>query len=313
MKYLFSDFYFLCGAAAKETRTVGDAYRVMCGYLGGSSTCACLLHALRGLAAGGYVTVEPEAHGENQVVNLDAPITVTEAGRKAVAISALQKMLGERKAFAKNLHRFCALERPDTSTVGTDWWVDGDCLERINRESVRSGLWAMPLFELGDVGDGYLSLTLRRSSYGYDEDDPDPDAPELADTVSVTGDADRIMAGVSDLLATAHVLLTQPPRTRKVAIHGADKSLVVTLTQSAGEQGSCLRMTVAQIRFNRQRFYGKRDGDLDYAQCGDALITAEFVNAHGFTARLLPCTVALPERLSAEDLETVDTLCKLLL
>ena len=28
MKYLFSDFYLLVGAADKETRTVGDAYRL---------------------------------------------------------------------------------------------------------------------------------------------------------------------------------------------------------------------------------------------------------------------------------------------
>ncbi len=312
MKYLFSDYYFLCGAADKETRTVGDAYRKMCGYLDGSSTCDCLLHALRGLVAGGYITVAPEDHHGNQVVSLNSPIAVTKAGKEAVAISGLQKLFGERKAFVKNQLRFCAQERPD-DPVGKDWWVDSDCLTQINYDGVRNCEWAMPLFEVGDVGDGCLSLTLYRSSYGYGEDDTDPDAPEQADRVTVTGDAERIMQGISDLLTVAHVLLTEPPRTRKVAIHGADKSLVVTLAQAAGEQGSCLRMTVAQIRFNRQRFYGKRDGDLDYAQCGDALITAEFVNAHGFTARLLPCTVALPNRLSQANLENIDALCKLLL
>ena len=315
MKYLFSDYYFLCGAADKETRTVGDAYRVLCGYLDGSATCACLLHALRGLSAGGFITVESEVHGENRVVNLASPITVTEAGRKAVAISALQRLLGERKAFVRNQLRFCAQERPDTAAVGADWWVDSDALEQIHSEGVRDGRWSTPLFALRDEGEGYLSLTLHRSSYGYGEEetDPDPDAPELSDRVTLTGSADRIPAGISDLLTTAHTLLTEPPRTRKVALHGADRSLVITLARAAGEEGSCLRMTVAQIRFNRQRFYGKRDGDLDYAQCGDALITAEFLNARAFTARLLSAAVALPDRLSEADLATVDALCQLLL
>ncbi|MBQ9151076.1 MAG: hypothetical protein IJX72_02405, partial [Clostridia bacterium] len=212
MKYLFSDFYFLCGAADKETRTVGDAYRKMCTYLNGSSTCNCLLHALRGLSAGGYITVEPEDHNQNQVINLNSPITVTEAGRKAVGISPLQKLLGEQKAFAKNELRFCSQERPN-DPIGADWWIDSDCLERINYDGVRNDQWAMPLCTLGEMGDGYLSLTLYRSSYAYGEEDSDPDAPELENRVTVMGDADRIMRGVSDLLETAHALLTEPPRT----------------------------------------------------------------------------------------------------
>ena len=226
MKYLFSDFYFLCGAADKETRTVGDAYRKMCGYLDGASSCGCLLHALRGLVAGGYITVEPEEHGDNRIVTLNSPITVTKAGREAVAISPLQKLFGETKAFTKNEFRFCSLEYPN-DPIGADWWVDGDCLERINYDGVRSDQWTMPLFTLGEVGDGYLSLTLHRSYYGYDEEDSDPDAPEQADHISVTGDATRIMAGISDLLAAVYALLTEPPRTRKVAIHGADRKSVV--------------------------------------------------------------------------------------
>ena len=306
MKYLFSDYYFLCAAADKETRTVGDAYRKMCDYLSVSSTCSCLRHALRGLVAGGYITVEPEEHGEARYINLGGSIQITEAGRKAVSISPLQRLFGERKAFVKNQLRFCELERPD-QPVGGDWWIDSDCLERINYDGVRSGQWAMPMFHVGDV-----SLTLNRSSYGYGDEDTDPDAPEQDDRITVTGDNDRVMAGVSDLLAAVYALLTEPPRTRKVAIHGADKSFVITLAHAAGEQGAFLRMTVAQIRFNRQRFMGKRDGELDYAQCGDPLLTREFADVGGLAMTMLPCMVALPDRLSAADLEIIDALCKLL-
>ena len=311
MKYLFSDFYFLCGAADKETHTVGDAYRKMCAYLGCSASCYCLLHALRGLASGGYITVEPEDHHENRVINLASSITVTKEGKEAVAISGLQKLFGERKAFIKNELRFCSLERP-RDPIGADWWVDGDCLERINDDGVRNDQWATPLFTLGEMGDGYLSLTLYRSYYGYDEEDSDPDAPEQESRVTVMGDADRIMQGVSDLLEAAHALLTEPPRTRKVAIHGADKSLVITLAQAAGEQGAYLRMTVAPIRFNRQRFYGKRDSDLDYAQCGDPLMTLELYNLSDFAALVLPSMVTLPDLLSEDQLNMICALHRLL-
>lgn len=314
MNYLFSDYYFLCGAAAKETHTVGDAYRIMCRYLGGPSTCDCLLHALRGLTAGGYITVEPEEHHGNRIINLASPIEVTEAGRKAVAISALQKLFGERKAFVKNLLGFCTQERPDT-TPEDDWWVDGEALEQVNHNGIQHGAWSTPLCTLGDVSDDCLSMTLHHGTAVFvdPDEDPDPDAPEQADTVTVTGDAARIMAGISDLLATAYALLSEPPRTRKVAIHGTDKSLVITLARVAVNHGSCFRMTAAQIRFNRQRFYGKRDGDLDYAQCGDPLITAEFVNAREFAGRLLPTAVALPRRLSEKDLANIHELGKQLL
>ena len=312
MKYLFSDYYFLCGAADQSTHTVANAYRGMCGYMNSASTCGCLRHALLGLVAGGYVVVEPEEHGKVPYVNLGASIRVTEAGRKAVSMSPLQKLFGERKAFVKNQLAFCSLDRPDTD-VGADWWIDGDCLERISYDGVRIGQWAMPMFSLGDMGDGYLSLTLNRGAYGYGDEDIDPDAPERDDRVTVSGDNDRIMAGVSDLLSAVYSLLTESPRTRKIAIHGADRSFVITLAHAAGEQGAYLRMTVAQIRFNRQRFIGKRDGELDYAQCGDPLILLEFSNAYELAARLLPSAVSLPERLRDADLETIDTISKMIL
>jgi len=67
-------------------------------------------------------------------------------------------------------------------------------------------------------------------------------------------------------------------------------------------------MTVAQIRFNRQRFYGKRDSDLDYAQCGSPLITTEMGGAKEFAGRLLPGAVALPARLSREDRDRIEAI-----
>lgn len=314
MKYLFSDYYFLCGAAAKETRTIGDAYRTMCIYLGTASTSACLLHALQGLSAGGYISVIPEERGTCQYINLESAITVTEKGYKTVSISPLQKLLGERKAFVRNQLAFCTLDRPDV-IVEDNWQVDGDCLDRINHSGICDRQWTDPLLTLGYVDEEHLSLCLQRNAVGYrdDEEDTDSDTPERDDRILLTGDKPRIMQGVSDLLSATHALLTQPSRTRKIALHGADKSLIVTFARAAGDQGTCLRMTVAPIRFNRQRFYGKRDGDLDYAQCGDPLMTMEFSDPLGFASRLLPCAVAWPDLLGQKDLEIIDALSKLFL
>ena len=305
MKYLFSDFYFLCGAAAKESRTVGDAYRVMCAHMGVPASSACLRHAIRGLVAGGYVTVS----GEDPFIHPGTALSVTPLGKEAVAISWLQKLAGEDRAFAKNELRFCSVERP---AVAEDdgLCVDFDAFERMIHPALQSGELTRPLLT---VGDEHLTVN-GASGYSFEdnEEDEDPDAPERASCVSVTGDPLLIRAGMSDLLSAALALLTDAPRTRKVALHGADKSLIVTLSQAAGEEGTVLRMTVSRILFNRKRFIGKRDSDLDYAQCSDPLILREMGWAKSFAAALLPCAVSLPEHLSDEDLEVVHTLHKLL-
>ena len=307
MKYLFSDFYLLAGAADKETRTVGDAYRRMAGMMGIPVDPACLLFALRGLCAGGLVTVSP-AKG---VIAADTLISVTEAGRKAVAISGFQKLLGnEFKAFNKNEAKFCTTDRPAV-TSGEDWIVESEGFAEIANGLMRDHDIAAPLFELTEAGDELLTLTVRHpnhSSPASEEDGEeayDPDAADCTHSVSVTGSAERVMQAMSDLLAAAQGLLTKPT-TRKVALHGADRSYIVTLARTASDEyGTALRMTVEQIRFNRQRFYGKRDGELDYAQCGDPIILHEMNGAAGFAALLLPCAVALPERLGEAELEAI--------
>ena len=319
MNYLFSDFYLLCGVADKETRTVGDAYQEMSRLLVAPVTASCLLHALRGLVAGGYITVSPEGG----MITATTPVSLTDAGKKAAVVSGLQKLLGEVKAFNKNEMKFCGLERPDVTD--TEFTLEPAGFAAITDDMMQKREIFYPLFELTDGGEGMLSLTVHHpgDSYSPDEDEDgeaeensfngfDPDSAEMAYSVSVTGSHERIMQGMSDLLSAAHALLTQPSRTRKVALHGADKSLIVTLAQAASEHGTVLRMTVEQIRFNRQRFYGKRDGDLDYAQCGDPIIVHEMNGAVNFAALLLPCAAALPDRLGEGDLSAIDAIHKVL-
>lgn len=307
MTYLFSDFYLLVGAADKETLTVGDAFRRMEELMAVPVTPSCLLFALEGLSAGGYVTLAPDGG----VITSATSLAVTEAGRKAAAVTGLQKLFGEEKAFNKNEMRFCALERPEVT--GNTWTVDADSFSEITDGMLARREVAVPLFALTDCEGGMLTLTLHHPNCGYsayesadgeDESGYDPDSAETADSVTVTGDASRILPIVSDLLAAACGLLTDS-RTRKVALHGGDRSYIVTLAHAASEYGTTLRMTVEPIRFNRQRFYGKRDGDLDYAQCGTPVITAEMGSSRALAALVLPCAVASPRLLTEDDLACI--------
>ncbi len=317
MRYLFSDFYFLCGAADKEARTVGDAYRRMAELMGIPVTKSCLLFALKGLSAGGYIHVNPD-NTENGLITVSSPLSVTDSGRKAATVSGLKKLFGEAKAFNKNEVKFCALERPEIHAE-PQWTLDDADFAPIVRGMLDRREIALPLFELTECENEMLTLTVHHPADRYfsDEDNEggengyDPDEAEMTGSVSVTGSAERILQGISDLLAAAHALLSDS-RTRKVALHGADRSYIVTLAHTASEYGTSLRMTVEPIRFNRQRFYNKRDGELDYAQCGTPCLIHEMNGARNFAALVLPCATALPERLSDADTECIHALHKLL-
>ena len=53
---------------------------------------------------------------------------------------------------------------------------------------------------------------------------------------------------------------------RKCCLYAAGApAYVATVSRNEGST----RLNIAKILFNRQRFIGKRDGDLDYAQCGE--------------------------------------------
>ena len=113
---------------------------------------------------------------------------------------------------------------------------------------------------------------------------------------------------VVSLSLSAHVLVTESPRARKVALHGADRSLLISLANAANEQGLVtFRMTVSQIRFNRQRFVGKRDSDLDYAQCGDPIFIHEMSSAQGFSLYdVFHSMLARPDLLGEDDLAVLN-------
>lgn len=307
MKYTVSDFYFLSSAVDLKARTVGVAYESMCTFMGQALPMPCLLRAVRNLVAGGFVTVEPEGG----VISAATPMTVTAEGKKAATVTPIQKLLGQEKAHRKNELRFCSLECPaaPADDLTADRESFSDCVTRL----IRGGDITPPSFEISDVDEGYYKLTVHHPNdgwYGYEDDgdgeeeETDPDAAALSYSASVTCTEEQIKAALRDLTDTAYLIATEPPRARKVALHGVDGSLLIALANAASEQGSVtFRMTVSKIRFNRQRFVSKRDSDLDYAQCGDPIFIHEMSCAEGFAFYIaLPNLLARPDLLTEEDL-----------
>lgn len=309
MKYTVSDFYFLSSAHDLKARTVGEAYESMCTFMGQAVPMPCLLRTVRILTAGGYITVEPEGN----VISAVTPITVTTEGKRAVAISPIQKLLGQDKAHRKNELRFCDMECPALPT--DDLTADRDSFDDCVTRLIRGGHISRPTFEIGEMDEGYCKFTVHHPNdgwYGFDEeeeDETDPDAAALSYSATLTCTEEQIKAAVRDLVDTAYLIATEPPRARKVAIHGADGSLLVSLANAANEQGLvAFRMTVSRIRFNRQRFVGKRDSDLDYAQCGDPIFIHEMSSAEGFAFYcLLHDMLARPDLLTEEDFGKLST------
>ena len=301
MNYHFLDFSLLQSIPGKTGGALSNVYRALCADQQAPIPAACLLHSLRGLSAGGYITMEPE----NGVLTVSTPVALTDKGREAITPKGLSKLLNESKATAKKELAFCDIQRP-TKEVEHTWTVETEGFNAILREFYERRVVSLPTFEVTDLGDGYAKLTVHHPNDDpageYDARDIDPDAAELTYSASATGTEEQIKEGLRDLIDTAYLLVTEAPRPRKVALHGGDGSLLISLANAANEQGLVsFRMTVSKIRFNRQRFVGKRDSDLDYAQCGDPIFIHEMADAASFCLFAVLYSAVLYPHLSDEE------------
>ena len=103
--------------------------------------------------------------------------------------------------------------------------------------------------------DGNLYLCFGNSS--FEEDDADALVGESRIKVSPSSLCDLCYAFLEYFEEGGH---------RKCCLH-ADGAPAYVATVSRNEGST--RLNIAKILYNRQRFTGKRDGDLDYAQCGE--------------------------------------------
>lgn len=101
------------------------------------------------------------------------------------------------------------------------------------------------------------SLILRFAGYSGEDED------EYTDAQSITVNAPSLCA-----LAHTFAAYYEDGRHHKCCLY-ADGAPAYVATLSINDETT--RLNIAKILFNRQRFIGKRDGDLDYAQCGDSV------------------------------------------
>ena len=310
MKYLYTDFSLLQSIPQKSKGTLGSVYEALCIRILSPMPTPSLLISLRRLSAGGYVTVEPS----DGILTASTPISLTDKGLKAVTPSWLGKLLNQPKAIAQRERAFCELDMPEDDT-NADWQVEAAGFDAILRGLYEQHLIPHSLFEITREDEGYVKLTVHHpgDEAGTDEGEvsDDPDAASLCRSASVTSTEEQIQEGLRDLIDTAYLLVTEAPRPRKIAIHGVDRSLLISMAQAAAEQEGYVlfRVTVSQIRFNRRRFVGKRDGDLDYAQCGDPILTYEASDSLRFCSLgILPCAVVNRHLLDEQDLDKLSVL-----
>lgn len=69
-------------------------------------------------------------------------------------------------------------------------------------------------------------------------------------------------------LLTVTAQMCEPTKARKLCVEATDGSYVLTLFS----EGDAIRIKAQKILFNRKRFSGKLNSDLDYAQCGDVIL-----------------------------------------
>ena len=81
---------------------------------------------------------------------------------------------------------------------------------------------------------------------------------------------DGLSAGrFTDLLPAMRDFFCGKPQVRKAALPAGTDLYAVSLIR---EDAEAVRVSAAPIRFNKQRFRGGRDGELDYAQCGEDVL-----------------------------------------
>lgn len=287
---------------------------------------------LTDLRDGGFITVDAAA---------DAPLTsgtsvsLTPSGQALVTLTGFHKLIGGisvRKAYLKALTE---TEIPDGQN--TPFSMAGGEYARIVSKAelmLQEKIERSPIAFSHSRSEGIIRITFRRTDEDVRDDEendeqaeetPSDDAlthdghPSLAalvggadegdeyvrpDSLSVTdaGDGDTLCGLVSAVCDA----LCPPAKTRKCCLYGTEGAYVLTLAPQSGY----FRIGAEPIRFNKQRFKGKRDGDLDYAQCGNVVIGLSLSNEElsaTITEALPVIAPRLPEELRAriDSLQTI--------
>ncbi len=271
MKYFITDFHVL--SAVQNATTVEDVRLALRRNIGWSLAEDALASTLSVLASDQYITLQLK----DGMLTPETAVTLTDKGRDALSVGGMAKLFSgaKEKAILKNEKRFCDLPRPEEAPLPAD----------------------RAAFDTYDDGDPLL-FTIRRDehegyflTFGYHNDDePSEEASneeDMADGISVLCDQDTLSLMLFDLAETAlHFISSR--HTRKIALFGVGGAYILTFAIVADEEGyTVLRVTGAPILFNRRRFFGKRDNDLDYAQCGRNVFSKTYETCEGLCTDVL--------------------------
>lgn len=262
--YLYSDFVFLCAAAKKKSSKLSDVFTSASAALQFPFTREQLLHALSSLRAGGYIVF----NGEN--VLSDMTLTVTDKASKAVKVGFPSSLFAssKNKALLKLEGEFTTLSY-DLS-VG-ELTLHDDEYVAVNRKLYAEYSVFVPFVEMC-LCDGLPAFRFRSAECGYSPAGATDAVESDRDDTDVFRDSLDIVCKdakhVDGLLSAVYDFLLVSSKVRKFALEGTTGTYLFSL--SYVDAGA--RLTAARILYNKQRFIGKRDSDLDYAQCSENLL-----------------------------------------
>ncbi len=263
MHYFDTDFYTLMTLGRVGKVNAEALLREMARELGWMASADYLSSALAAMEASGYVTLATE----DKILRADTVVSITDPGRALIRLGGMANVFSgiKQKAVRKNEKVFCTLVRPAVAPLSIDRASFADYTESVNRDQ------EVTFLGIDNNGEGVYELSLNHAYYR------ETDAEEAdADSVSVLCDLDGLHNMLGALLDTA-LFFTESRKPRKVVLSGGGKAYVATFCEVADTSGfPVMRVTAAPILFNRQRFIGKRDSDLDYAQCGDNALSTTF-------------------------------------
>lgn len=233
MNYTVIDFKVLCALRDKKT-ALDSILEAACATLPYPLSKGALAYSLGKLAAGGYI----EGYA------------LTEKG---AAFFKNNKKFLESKTRANA--RMCALLCAEQAEGKVTPYEMSDAAYVEACDALRRK-YSIPSPDF-TVVQGENSLILRFAGYGSEDED------EYTDEQSVAINTASLCA-----LAQTFSAYYEDGRHHKCCLY-AEGAPAYVATVSVNDGAT--RLSISKILYNRQRFIGKCDGDLDYAQCGDSV------------------------------------------
>ena len=286
MTHCYTDFLLLCAlGTARKNEALADALTNTDALLCGCLTEDTLIHGLTVLQNEGYISL-PGGEADADTVCL-----LTAKGRQTIAVPVLSRLFGKRDAalFAREDAFLAAPAGNGETTVVLRPGAFDTVHSRLLRDAGANGDYDGAPWITVARWEGCMAVTIRvPGEEGPDESDDsdsssgsdsngggsyDGAAPEDALAMSDSVRAvypDGLSAGrFTDLLLAVRDFFCGKPQVRKAALPAGTDLYAVSLVR---EDAEAVRVSAAPIRFNKQRFRGGRDGELDYAQCGDDVL-----------------------------------------